>query len=96
MICDGHDPVLSILRQQEKRVNAQEEAKIILTWIKELLDDDYDSILTKIIGVVSDNCASAHVTRSKLIELMNEADPLTTRDAIKCGGILLLDVKILV
>ena len=58
MICDGHDPVLSILRQQEKKVNAQQEAEIILNWIKELLDDDYKSILPKMLGVVSDNCSS--------------------------------------
>lgn len=58
MICDGHDPVLAILRQQEKKVNAQQEAEIILNWIKELLDDDYKAILPKMLGVVSDNCSS--------------------------------------
>ena len=86
MIVDGHYPILSILRQQEKKVDAQQEAGLILQWIKDLLGEDYKLILRKITAVVSDNCASAHVTRTTLIEKMNSEDPTTERSAIKCSG----------
>lgn len=39
------------------------------------------------LSTISNPDSSAHVTRSTLIEMLNNEDPLTKREAIKCGGI---------
>ena len=57
-----------------------------MNWIQELFGDEFDSLIPKIEGVISDNASTAHKTRETLIKRLNDKDPGTLRVVVKCSG----------
>ena len=50
------------------------------------MGSEFEIIIPKIVAVVSDNASAAHLTRMTLLQRLNEKDPETVRDAVKCSG----------
>ena len=71
---------------KEKITTAVPDAEIIMSWLKNIFQDEFSSVVRKIIGVVSDNAAAANLTRLTLLQKFNEEDPETAREAVKCSG----------